>query len=540
MTDKITFEKATHAHQEIIFSWLAQPHVREFWDDTQGHKDDILNFMGGRKEPSNYCDGKYVYWVAFLDDQPYGMLMTIHETHEDCGLGGYDPLKNVHLSPTGTTYSLDFMIGCKDFLGQGLGPKTLVSFMDYFRHMVDKKANTFIICPATNNPRARHVYEKAGFTHVADFLLTGNCSGSGKPHHLLIKKFAPTVVLQPASMSDYPMIQNMARFYVYDLSRECGHISDDWRLPADGLFESFDFKNYFDESERKAYLVKVYDDVAGFVLLHQNTACQGSDSPVGQGSRDVGWNVGEFFILARYQGHGVGAIAAEKMWQLHPGKWEVCVIPENISALNFWESTIRKFTNHVYEKEIKQIDFDKDQPKRVIFSFVHENKPAGVSKNNKFTVVKAGSADIDAMNHLSYLKRRSYEKAQPRFWKWAGDPGEESQKSWFKELIQDKDHICLVAKNAHETLGFVIGKRVPAPEVYAPGGPTLMIDDFCVINDEWQTIGEALIKELKAWGGNQGISQYLVVCGYHDQKKRDFLTRMGMTPASLWFVGDER
>ena len=62
--NKIIFEKATTAHKEIIFSWLAEPHVHEFWDNTQGHKDDILNFMGGRKEPSNYCDGKYVYWIA--------------------------------------------------------------------------------------------------------------------------------------------------------------------------------------------------------------------------------------------------------------------------------------------------------------------------------------------------------------------------------------------------------------------------------------------------------------------------------------------
>lgn len=77
------------------------------------------------------------------------------------------------------------------------------------------------------------------------------------------------ISLHPASIDDYPMIQNMARFYVYDLSKVCGHISDEWRLPADGLFESFDFKNYFEENSRRAYLIKVHDDVAGFVLLNQ-------------------------------------------------------------------------------------------------------------------------------------------------------------------------------------------------------------------------------------------------------------------------------
>jgi hypothetical protein len=41
----------------------------------------------------------------------------------------------------------------------------------------------------------------------------------------------------PATIKDYPAIQNMARFYVYDLSRSCGFISNEWNIPADGLYE---------------------------------------------------------------------------------------------------------------------------------------------------------------------------------------------------------------------------------------------------------------------------------------------------------------
>jgi|GEM_PF-3716761 len=60
----IRFEKLSLQHIDIIFGWLAEPFVQEFWDNTQAHKDDILNFVNGRKELSNYCDGKYVYWLA--------------------------------------------------------------------------------------------------------------------------------------------------------------------------------------------------------------------------------------------------------------------------------------------------------------------------------------------------------------------------------------------------------------------------------------------------------------------------------------------
>jgi len=188
MTNKITFEKATFAHKEIIFSWLAEPHVQEFWDNTQGHKDDILNFMNGRKEPSNYCDGKYIYWIAYTNSQPYAMLMTIHETIKD----DIGELKLSHLSKTGHTYGLDYMIGNTEYLGKGYGAKTLVEFVDFFRDNFDKKADRFLIDPASNNPRAKHVYEKAGFKHIADFIMDGNVSGAGKLHHLLIKNFPPT------------------------------------------------------------------------------------------------------------------------------------------------------------------------------------------------------------------------------------------------------------------------------------------------------------------------------------------------------------
>ena len=41
----INFEKANVSHVDIIFGWLSEPFVQEFSDNTQGHKDDILNFV---------------------------------------------------------------------------------------------------------------------------------------------------------------------------------------------------------------------------------------------------------------------------------------------------------------------------------------------------------------------------------------------------------------------------------------------------------------------------------------------------------------
>lgn len=189
------FEKANASHIDIIFSWLAESYVQEFWDNTQGHKDDILNFVGGRAEPSSYAGGKYVYWIASCDHHPFAMLMTIQETAED----HLDDIKLTHISKTGHTYGIDYMIGDKQYFGKGYGAKTLRAFLDFFRREFDPKADTFIIDPASDNPRAKHVYMQAGFEHITDFVMTGEVSGAGKPHHLLVRYFKRTLNIPPIS-----------------------------------------------------------------------------------------------------------------------------------------------------------------------------------------------------------------------------------------------------------------------------------------------------------------------------------------------------
>jgi thiamine kinase-like enzyme/RimJ/RimL family protein N-acetyltransferase len=181
----LQFKKVNASDIDTIFAWLSEPIVQEFWDNTQGHKDDILNFIDGRITPSSYADGKYVYWIASCDGHPFAMLMTIQETAED----HIDDIKLNHLSKTGHTYGIDYMIGNKNYFGKGYGAQTLSEFLDFFRKDFDVSADTFIIDPASDNPRAKKVYLRAGFEHIADFVMSGDVSGAGKPHHLLIRRF---------------------------------------------------------------------------------------------------------------------------------------------------------------------------------------------------------------------------------------------------------------------------------------------------------------------------------------------------------------
>lgn len=178
----VHFEKATQEHINAIFTWLEAPHVQEFWDNTPEHREDIILFVNGRKAPSPYADGIFTYWIGSIENEPYCLLMTsemlnspdLPEYYLNC------------LSKTGKTYSIDFMIGNKDYVAKGLASPTLEAFMQYIHSQIDSTIDRFMIDPEESNARAKHVYEKAGFKTIAEFI-SSHGSGSGSKHFLMIK-----------------------------------------------------------------------------------------------------------------------------------------------------------------------------------------------------------------------------------------------------------------------------------------------------------------------------------------------------------------
>ncbi len=154
-------------------------------------------------------------------------------------------------------------------------------------------------------------------------------------------------------------------------------------------------------------------------------------------------------------------------------------------------------------------------------------------------IFSATSNDIDDMSLLSKAKRLAYEKIQPIFWSYAGPEGDEIQKAWFKELLNNPEYLLLIAKDSkHQCLGFVIGRLIQSPEVYKPGGLTLLIDDFCVLNDSlWLIVGSTLVQEIKKLSKTKGATQVVVVCGAHDSLKAQLLKSLDLSIVSNWFAG---
>lgn len=177
----ITFQKAIAKDQELILSWLNEPHIMEFWDNSKEHKEDILNFIHGRKQ--HYFYGTTIYWIGSIDNKPYCFILsdTLKPDQE------LSELHRNNLSKLGHTIVLDFGIGNKKYLGKKLAAPTLQKFISFYHTSVDPLADTFFIDPDQNNPRAQHVYERCGFELIGEFDVKAGAF-KGSTSQLRVKK----------------------------------------------------------------------------------------------------------------------------------------------------------------------------------------------------------------------------------------------------------------------------------------------------------------------------------------------------------------
>ena len=151
-------------------------------------------------------------------------------------------------------------------------------------------------------------------------------------------------------------------------------------------------------------------------------------------------------------------------------------------------------------------------------------------------IEQAKRGDIDAIVEIIERRRLEYQNYQPTFWRKSADSAE-STRDFFGQLAEDRETLFLVASENDLPCGFVIAREVDTPSVYAPGGATSLIDDFCVASpDLWRTVGEALLAAASERVKAQGAAQIVVVCGDRDVPKAEFLRRHGLTIASNWWT----
>lgn len=98
--------------------------------------------------------------------------------------------------------------------------------------------------------------------------------------------------------------------------------------PKQDVYEYIYFDAYWQEpDQRYPFLLESDGVVVGFAFVNRHSRL----------GRIGMMNMAEFYVLPEYRGSGIGRSAAERLFRLFPGAWEVAVLHGNAAADEFWQ-----------------------------------------------------------------------------------------------------------------------------------------------------------------------------------------------------------
>ena len=147
------FRHIQKSERALMHFWLTQPHAAKWFygdglENTHRHLD---AFFAG----SAFTQ----YWLGLDQDQPFVFLITsrVNKPHDELSRW---------CSKDGETITLDMLIGDVSFLGKGYAVQVIQEFLLSQFSNIDE----VLIDPEATNSLAIHVYEKAGFQKVGEFV----------------------------------------------------------------------------------------------------------------------------------------------------------------------------------------------------------------------------------------------------------------------------------------------------------------------------------------------------------------------------------
>ena len=153
----ITFRPLTPADLPMLAGWLAEPHVRRWWNhetSPEAVQRDFGPTMSG-EEPGEDL-------VVSVGGTPAGLLQRAR-WHD---FPGYvEEIAPIVAIPPGAV-TIDYLIGPPELTGRGLGPRILAAAVTgVWQHYPDATAIIVPVCAA--NRASWRALEKAGFRRVA-------------------------------------------------------------------------------------------------------------------------------------------------------------------------------------------------------------------------------------------------------------------------------------------------------------------------------------------------------------------------------------
>jgi aminoglycoside 6'-N-acetyltransferase I len=145
------------------------------------------------------------------------------------------------------------------------------------------------------------------------------------------------------------IINNIYPIYLHDLSEHYGNLPNKHGVYEDSdeyktLLEQNEVFNIWWEKPHCLYpfLILADEIPAGFIFV--------SKPPYASPKTD--YYVAEFFLLRPFRGKGIGSYAAESVFNMFRGKWELFTNPleKNLRGQKFWRKTVSEYTKGAYEE----------------------------------------------------------------------------------------------------------------------------------------------------------------------------------------------
>lgn len=155
----------------------------------------------------------------------------------------------------------------------------------------------------------------------------------------------------PATRADETVLANLLELYAHDFSE-----FSDIEIGDDGRFGYPHLRLYWEEEDRRAFLIKSEGRLAGFAFVVRGSRVSGDASV---------WDVAEFFVLRGHRRRGVGQAAAHALWRAMRGGWEVRVMETNRAAAEFWARAVASFKGAAVRPSL----VEQDNVRWRVFSF---------------------------------------------------------------------------------------------------------------------------------------------------------------------------
>jgi len=142
------------------------------------------------------------------------------------------------------------------------------------------------------------------------------------------------VEVERATDAQRATLANLLELYSYDFTQYVDH-----DVGEDGRYGYSYLPDYFEDTRRHPFLVRIDDHYAGFALVRQ----------VDRDGHIIA-DMAEFFIMRRYRRHGAGEVVAKRVFGLFPGPWELRMMRANEPAQAFWRRVVADYTGDVSEE----------------------------------------------------------------------------------------------------------------------------------------------------------------------------------------------